>query len=134
MWSMFLRVVEATMCAGDETVALLAGDDTQTDPAEVEPGSGGGTGAAAGKGATPAIGPWAMATCTVGQLLAPPPVGPGLLPPDVGVEETPVFEELGLPPQAVRATSRMSSRTRQGTAHSCPRRGENTGTHLKQWK
>lgn len=64
----------ATRCAGEFTVAPSLGEETQTDPAEVDPGVGGGTGAGAGKFAVPVVGPWLMTDCTVGQVLAP---GPG---------------------------------------------------------
>jgi hypothetical protein len=88
------------MCAGEFTVAPSLGEETQTDPAEVDPGVGGGTGAGAGKFAVPVLGPWLMTDCTVGQVLALGPgvgvgagVGAGA---GVGVGEEPVGVGLGV--------------------------------------
>ncbi len=67
---MLCRVVAATTCAGEFTVAPSFGEETQTEPAGVDPGSGGGTGAGAGNGAVPVVGPCAITDCTVGQVLA----------------------------------------------------------------
>jgi hypothetical protein len=47
----------ATICAGELTVAPLDGIETHTEPAEVEPGDGGGSGAGLGNAATPVEGP-----------------------------------------------------------------------------
>lgn len=53
---------------GDVTLAPLAGDDTQTDPAELDPGVGGGTGGAVGNDCGPA-----SARVTVGHVTLPEP-------------------------------------------------------------
>ena len=119
------------------TVAPFVGFETQTEPADVVPGSGGGIGAAAGKGAVPLVGPALISTWTVGQVLALPPplppVLPGLLPPGVGVgvDEGPLVEELGLPPQAV-STPRASKRTKVDAIAAKGRLCfKDTGTHLR---
>lgn len=70
------------MWTGELTVAPSAGEDTQTDPAEVEPGFGGGTTAVLGNGATPVAGPGASTVATLGHVELPPPefvVGGGAL-------------------------------------------------------
>ena len=58
----FARAAAATTCTGELTDAPLAGCETQTEPADVEPGFGGGSGAGDGNGATPLVGPWLMVT------------------------------------------------------------------------
>lgn len=69
MWSIgFTRVAGATTWTGDVTDAPAAGLEKQTEPAAVEPGLGGGTGAGAGNGATPVNGPWAICTVTDGHV------------------------------------------------------------------
>jgi hypothetical protein len=58
------------MCTGEETVAPLAGLETHTDPAELEPGFGAGTGAAGGSGATPVYGPTLRSKVIAGHVVA----------------------------------------------------------------
>lgn len=55
------------MCAGELTEEPSEGVETHTDPAEVLPGTGGGTGAGAGNVATPVVGPTAIVSGTCGQ-------------------------------------------------------------------
>lgn len=64
-----VSVEAATTCTGEVTVALLTGVVTQTEPALVVPGVGGGSGAGSGNGAIPVVGPWLSARTTVGHEL-----------------------------------------------------------------
>jgi hypothetical protein len=86
----FFRLAAAWTCTGDATVAPSVGPDTQTEPADVDPGFGGGSVAIGGRGATPLEGPTLSARATAGhELFCPPPVG--------GVGEG-VVDELDVPP------------------------------------
>ena len=69
-----LRSATACTCTGEETVAPSFGLETQTDPAELVPGVGGGSTAAGGNGATPLVGPALSVMVTVGHE-APGPLG-----------------------------------------------------------
>lgn len=62
------RLAPATTCTGEFTVASFEGVETQIDPAEFDPGFGGGIGAGFGNGATPDVGPCACVLVTLGQL------------------------------------------------------------------
>jgi hypothetical protein len=75
----WVRLASAVMVMGEVTLAPLAGEETQTDPAALEPGLGGGRGGAEGNGCGPA-----SARVTVGQETAEVPEPP----------EPPEFPEL----------------------------------------
>ena len=87
---MFCSVVTATRCIGEFTWAPFAGLETQTEPADVVPGFGGGTGEGEGNGATPEVGPWLITDWTVGHVLAAGGVGEG------GVGEVPGVVGVGV--------------------------------------
>ncbi|HUN87602.1 MAG TPA: hypothetical protein VMU28_02365 [Terriglobales bacterium] len=117
---------------GELTEAPSAGVETQTDPAEVAPGFGGGSGAAGGNFA-PLCGPCAIATVTVGheacgaglgsepELLVPEALEPELelevpepeVVPELEVEEVlvtpPVDVACGLPPQPTCNSAKTTS-------------------------
>ena len=120
---MFSRVVFAVMCAGEVTLALSLGAETQTDPAEVAPGVGGGSGAGAGNCATPLVGPAASSTVTLGQEEGVPPFDePG---------GDPAEEELLSPaPQPINAAVSASKETAEKAAGK--RRASDKGNHLLQ--
>ena len=118
---MFCKVVTACTCAGEVTDAPFAGVDTQTDPADVVPGVGGGVGAGLGNAATPVVGPALSVSVTAGQaaLVVPGPgVGAGFELPGVGAAGVLLeLDDMLPPPQAIsvqmaNTTGRQSSERR----------------------
>lgn len=102
---MFWSVVAACMCIGEVTLAPSAGVETQTEPSEVDPGVGGGVGAAVGNGATPLLGPTLSSTVTVGHEAVGVGVGAGAGPGFgvPGVVTPPVEAVFEVPPQPSNA-------------------------------
>ncbi len=131
---MFGIVVCAYTCVGEETCALSAGLETQTEPVEVAPGFGAGVGAGAGNCATPLCGPALISTCTVGQDAGlgegdGAGAGEGDEPGVVGGVTPPVEAVLDFPPQPINVSV---NNNRKKTDNAAARRGafKNTGNHL----
>jgi len=101
----------APTCSGEFAVAPSAGVETQTEPAEVDPGVGGGTTAEFGNAATPEVGPCACSRVTLGQVDADgggPPDPPPLPPPSEPVLGGGAFDAV-TPPQPASSASVSST-------------------------